>query len=398
LSLEEARSLALRRNLEFQAERQQVAIARGSLRQAGTYAFNPSADLEVFEAGQAGQPRAFTASLSQEVQWAGQWGLRRGAARANLGRAQHAANDAGRQVTMEASRAYIRALAASRRLVLAEEIRLANDRLLAATKVQLREGEISTLEENLANIEGGRALGRLLTARREAASALLDLKRVVGLPLSQEVGLADSLTVLLPSSGMDQDSLVALALERRPDVQAVTQQVRELELLTRLAGREALPNLRLSAIATRDDRESGTRYGVGVGLPLPLWNRNRGLVESRRAEADQFRLRLRAVQLRVRTEVLDAVQVYRAASEEASALESGVLIPARRNLTLLEIAYQAGKLNLPTLLLLRNQLLDAELDYWRAWETQRSAVVQLQASIAEPLVVAAGADTLSGEN
>jgi len=76
------------------------------------------------------------------------------------------------------------------------------------------------------------------------------------------------------------------------------------------------------------------------------------------------------------------VQAYRAASEETGIYETSVLEPARKNSQLLETAYRAGKLALPTLLLLRNQLLDAELGYWDAWLTRREALVQLQAAMA----------------
>jgi outer membrane protein TolC len=58
------------------------------------------------------------------------------------------------------------------------------------------------------------------------------------------------------------------------------------------------------------------------------------------------------------------------------------LQPARANQDLLETAYRAGKVNLSTLLLLRNQLLDAELGYWDAWLARRTALIALQAATA----------------
>jgi hypothetical protein len=68
-----------------------------------------------------------------------------------------------------------------------------------------------------------------------------------------------------------------------------------------------------------------------------------------------------------------------AAGEEARVYEQDVLLPARANQTLLETAFVSGKIGLPTLLLLRNQLLDAELSYWDAWLAARAASVELQA-------------------
>ncbi|MHB1170182.1 MAG: TolC family protein, partial [Longimicrobiales bacterium] len=115
-------------------------------------------------------------------------------------------------------------------------------------------------------------------------------------------------------------------------------------------------------------------------LPLPLWNRNQGLVAEREAEATRARLELSAVELEVRTDVISAYRSYVTAAEEARIYETSVLEPARENQELLDTAFRAGKLALPSLLLLRNQLLDAELGYWDAWLALRSALVELQAA------------------
>ncbi|MCL4866620.1 MAG: hypothetical protein KJZ47_12065, partial [Gemmatimonadales bacterium] len=109
-------------------------------------------------------------------------------------------------------------------------------------------------------------------------------------------------------------------------------------------------------------------------------NRNQGLVDQRRALGAQARLDQRATILRIRTDVVEAVRAYRSASEEAALYETSVVRPARANIALLEIAYREGTLDLPTLLLLRNQLLDAEFGYWDAWLAQREALVRLEAA------------------
>ena len=59
-----------------------------------------------------------------------------------------------------------------------------------------------------------------------------------------------------------------------------------------------------------------------------------------------------------------------------------MLEPARQNQGLLDTAYSEGKLDLPSLLLLRNQLLDAELEYWGAWERRQKASIDLRKATA----------------
>ena len=404
LTLEEVHRLALQRNLEFLADRQETAVALGELRQARAYRFNP--DLSVI--GPRGSGTSTELTLMQEIEWAGQRGLRIGAARSGVTGASATVRDAGRLTLADASVAFFRALAAQRRLAVIEDVRALNDRLLAAVRIQLAEGEISTLEGNLAEIELGRAGGRVLTGRRESTSASLELARVLGLgpnvvirlvadttaagglPPSQHAPQGvipaaptvrpDSLRTAAASTPLSEDSLIALALARRPDLAARAAAVEEFQTLTSLARREAIPNLRIGAAAEREPGSNSPGVGLALGLSLPILNRNRGVVAQQQALAEQARLQQRATELRIRTEVVAAVRAYRTATEEAAIFEDMVLGPARQNTALLETAYRAGKIALPTLLLLRNQLLDAELGYWDAWLAQREAIVQLDAA------------------
>lgn len=383
LSLGDAQRLALEGNPEFLADRQAAAVARGELRQAGLYRFNPEVEFEAPGSLSAGGLGAYEARVGQRIEWAGQWGLREDAARAGLARASHEVRDAARLTAAAASAAYYRALAAERRLDVAEEIFALNERLLEAVRAQLRAGEISALDANLAEIEYGRARARVLAARREATTTRLALKRRIGMPPGRPVRLvADDLPAAPDPASLRADSLVATALARRPDVAARSAAVEEFETRERLARREAIPDVNIGAYMDREGVTGERRFGVGIGLPLPFWNRNQGRVAANRARAERAAYALRAAELAVRTEVVDAHRTYVAASEEAHVFERSVLGPARENQRSLERAYEAGKIDLPQLLLLRNQLLDAELGYWDAWLARREALVRLQAATA----------------
>lgn len=382
LSLAEVRRLALQQNPAFLADRQEVAIARGQLRQARVYNFNPALTADAPGVASDGAVGEYELSLSQEVEWAGQWGLRSGAARLGLERAEFVVRNAARSTLGDVSRAYFEALAADRRFAVSTAVLELNQRLLTATRIQLREGELSSLEANLAEIEYGRARARVLAARRDATSTGLELKRLAGLAAEQPVRLTDDLPDAPDPATLAADSLLAVALARRPDLAATTAAVSQFEALHRLAGREAIPNLRLGVVADRDGPGDESRLGIGIGLSLPLWNRNQGLRAERAAQMEQATLQRQATELRIRTQVIDAYRSYLAASEEAQVYETSVLQPARENQGLLETAYRAGKVNLSTLLLLRNQLLDAELGYWDAWLARRSALIALHAATA----------------
>ncbi|MEX2584425.1 MAG: TolC family protein [Gemmatimonadota bacterium] len=398
LTLSEAHRRALALNPEHLADRQQIDIANGQLTQARTYAFNPELEVQAPGVGAGGALREYELSFIQEIEWAGQRGLRVRAARSGADLAAAAVHNSARQILADVSYAFYGTLAAEQRLGVARELVQLNEELVTITRIQAREGEISVMDANLAEIEAGRARAAVLAAEREQTTARLQLQRLLGLGPEQPLRIRDDVPAAPSPSNLNPDSLVAFALARRPDLAAGTRALEQAETLVRLARREAIPNVRLSLFVERDganrtapdisgapslgSRLESPRVGLGVSLALPIFQRNQGLIDERAAQGEQARLAREASELTVRTEVVNAYQAYRAASEETRVFEQDVLEPARANQRLLETALRAGKVGLPTLLLLRNQLLDAELSYWDAWLEQRWALVDLSVATA----------------
>lgn len=378
LTLAEAHRLALEANADFLASAEELAISRGALRQTRLLS-NPEAEAEAPGAFSGGALDRYEARVMQEIEWAGQRGLRTDAAELDVRRAERDVRHARRDLLAEVSRAFYAAVAARQRADVAQEVLTLNERLAVAVRIQADEGEISVLEANLATIEVGRTRARLLAARRQAATAEIELARLLGLTPGTPVSptAPDTLVTAAP---VDPDSLVAAALRARGDLAARQAEAERADVLARLARREALPNVRVGGIAGRDESTDAMDFGVVVALPLPLWNRNQGLIEQRDAEARQARLVADATELRVRTDVIEAWNRYVAAREEAVLLREQVLGPAHANQELLTAAYEAGRIDLTTLVLLRNQLLEAELDYWEAWFGLNEAHTDLEAA------------------
>lgn len=382
LGLDEARRRALAENPEFLAALQAVEAARGDLRGARTYPFNPEAEVEGPGAlTDAGSGR-YEARLGQEVEWAGQRGLRVDAARAGLRAAGRRSLDDARLLLGEVEGAFYALSAAQERLRLALELEDLNRRLLEAVRIQLAEGEVSLLQANLVEIEAARARAGVLEVEREVTSAALTLGRLLGLEPSSHlrVQAAPDAPPAVPDFGPAE--LVAAALKARPDLAAALADAEEARSLRRLAAREALPNLRVGGIAEREAPGADPRFGIALSLPIPLFDRNQGLRARREAEMEGSRLLAEAAGLRIRTQVTDALQAYLSSSRELEVFQQDVLEPARQNQRLLDTAYREGKLDLASLLLLRNQLVDAELGFWEAWERQRRAGVAVRTATA----------------
>ena len=392
LTLDLARAMAVRQNPDLAVARMDIEVARGQLRQAGAIRTNPS--LDVLTSGARGS--ATEIGISQEIEVGGQRGVRRQVGRAELDRSIRATTDVGRLVVADVDRAFYQVFAASRRVELSQEVLGLNERLSDVANRQLREGEVSKLDYNLAVIELGRSRARHAAALRERDGAELELRRLLGLApgtivrpvvdsthrhvaLDSTIGRAPTLASM-QVNGESVDALTARALAQRPDLQARIAVVTRTGAEITLAQREALPNIaaRLTSEASADG--SGRAFRPGIGITLPLLNRNRGEIDARRAAARQAELDRASLAQRVRAEVEAAVRTYAAAAAQVEVLESTVLVPARENRLLLEAAYREGKVGLPVLLLIRNQVIDAEQEYWSAWLAEREALAALAAA------------------
>jgi cobalt-zinc-cadmium efflux system outer membrane protein len=398
LTLPAARSAALKANPSLAAARLDTTVARGELRQASLlFATNPSVDLLGARGG-----NGLEAGISQEIEVFGQQRSRAAAGRAGLARATASVADATRLTLGDVDRAFYQLYSANRRSRLADEVFGLTQRVADVARRQLSAGEISRLDYNLASVERGRTQARALSARRERDQATLELRRLLGIPEATPIEpVLDSTDHLAPADSataapdapaqtaavhpaeaaaairLDLDSLTAIALARRPDLAEREAAVRQAEALATTAGREALPNIVVRGVTEPRDNGAGRVFRPGVGLTLPVFNRNRGRVQAFRATADQADLERGNRALIIRTQVASAVAAYQAAATEVQVLESTVLSAARQNRRLVEIAYREGKVGLPELLLIRNQAIDAELEYWTAWLAERQAVYTL---------------------
>jgi cobalt-zinc-cadmium efflux system outer membrane protein len=385
LTREAAQILAIEANPELLAATWRPEAARGDVRSADLLQYNPQALFEARTPGDGFASR-FEAELGLEVEIGGQRGLRGNATEAALAAALRWLDDDGRLLLAEVGRAYHGLTAAEQRVALVLEMTRYSEQLDQAVRTQLAEGEVSVLQANLAAIEAARARARALESASARTTAALRLERLLGLDPSGAIQTAGP-TAPADGGGTEEpmDALVGRALSLRPELRAIEHDVERAREEERLARRASVPNLRVAALVTREAPLVDPRLGVAVGMTLPLFNRNQGLADRRRAEISEVVQLGRAAELRVRTEVEDALRVYRSTEREVRLLEAEMLEPIRENRGLLEIAYREGKMDLTNILLIRNQLLEAELSYWDAWERRERARTDLESATGEIL-------------
>lgn len=319
-------------------------------------------------------------SLSQELDLAGQWIVRRRSAAALVEGARARVEDTRRLVALDARRAYLTLVIAQRRAALTDSAAFFAEHFFDNARRQLEAGEINRLERNAAALEAARARSAAERAHGEAAAARADLARLLGLPkdsVPQTIALPGIPVLTWPSDS----ALVALARSRRPDLRAGTMFQLGAERAVTAAKLARAPSV---VASTFGGREAGTDRlrGVQLGVAIPLFRReqaNIGFAEAERAAATAD---LTAVERSVVADVLAASARFRRASASERRFAMEVLQAATENVTLTERALTEGEVSVTDVLVLRGTAVAAQLEYLDVLRDAATAWFELSAALA----------------
>ncbi len=149
-------------------------------------------------------------------------------------------------------------------------------------------------------------------AERDLVAARGDLTKQLGLPPAFPLRLARTASPTVPPPAA---TLVAQALDRRLDLQALRAGYQVAEAGLHIAVIEQFPTLALTLAYARDTANNRT-VGPAVGFTLPLWNRNRGAIAIARATRAQLRAEYEARLFQTRADIAAAVAGVAAARRQ----------------------------------------------------------------------------------
>lgn len=345
LSADDAVSRALSLHPAVLDARTALARSRGAAVQTSVLLSNPTASGSTSLDGSRS-----SAALSQPLSLTGEGIAARRTAAAHVEASQAALRRAHRVAAAEVRVAYADAVVRCGQVsVAADGVRIAV-RLRDAVALQHDEGEASTLDVRLARLSLVQAAARQLNAREAEAEALGVLAAFVGQPVSCDGLPTDPLTAAPePTTVGDQP---------RSDVRAAAAYLRAAEADLARQRAAALAPVQLGVFVEVEDGR--TFAGPSLSVQVPLFDRNQvqrgaseGAVWARSAEHDR-------VVARATTEKRTA----RVRVDEASSLQDALgidpLAEARAALASIDAGYRAGEIDLPSTVLLQDQVLDGE--------------------------------------
>jgi cobalt-zinc-cadmium efflux system outer membrane protein len=365
MTLVEAVETALQNNPEVQAIRLEGGAAQGRLDQAGLLLpSNPVIEGSVSrkdtlpEGGE--KVKNYGLQLSQEFEFAGQRGLRIDVAKSGQEKVLQDIRDKERVLIAEVKDAFVLALAAKQKIALTGEAMKLQEELVASAAIKFQTGDISALEQNLADVELGKAKRDLMLAERERREALLGLQELMGLKSS----LSFSVEGELPSEAPvipDKEKIRESLARQRPDVQSAAAEVQQSKTAMKLAGRQAIPSVTVSGFYNKEDKLNET--GVMLSFPLPFSDWKQADRKEAAAKAGQALIKHASLERSLERDIEEAHANLAAAAEELSLFKKDVLGKALENLSLMNLAFKEGKFGFFEVRLAQKDTLDAQFAY-----------------------------------
>jgi cobalt-zinc-cadmium efflux system outer membrane protein len=363
-TLDQVLELAARQNPEVLIARAREVEARGRLTTVSVrFANNPDLDLFLGSRQQSagGNTPEVDFNVLQRLEIAGQRGLRIELATAQIAQRSADVDMAALTARGATATAFYRAFYAVRsREVATQAEQLAND-LGNAAQARFEAGETAVLDVNLARVEQARARRDRLSAQGLVERAYGDLREILALPPESPIAVEGDWPGAPPSL-----DVLLLRIVDRPDIRSLTAGVTEADADWRLARTMNRPDLIAGVGLRREDGEPVA--GAHVGFSIPLFQRNVGVRASAAAKIDTARLALEARRRALETRIRSAHRQYMVALDALNALTAGGLPLVEENEQLARESYQAGKLNLVDLLVIRREgfatrreVLDAQL-------------------------------------
>lgn len=262
-----------------------------------------------------------------------------------------------RNLKLDASAAFVEALAAQRTL---EQQRDAADylsRLVVAQRQRLKAGDIGETDVTQSRVDELQFQNDLLNAQNDAQAAQLALSTFLGRDRGQ--------TTLNPRGKLEWEPrsfelsrLVASALQNRPDLVALRHARDGASSGIRLAKASRVPDVDVGlgyTYTTASENfvapsEPGSMVALSLSFPLPLWNRQRAEIQTAKFIAEQAEKALQSAELKAEVQVRKTFNAYQLMQERVRKFEGELLKGADDVLTAKRFSYEHGQATLLELL------------------------------------------------
>lgn len=353
---------ALGSSLAVRSEHDALAAAEG--RRLATSPLLPSNPVLTFTGSRrsaAGRDATnWYASLAQELEIAGQRGLRRDAAAAAAEAQRKRILTAERDVAAAALAAFFETLAAREEAALATRLTATAQAVSQVAHAKSAQGLIAPVDADVADAAMIRATRDKLAAERRAAASSSLLATLLGRDPGQSRLDVDG--ELAPLSGLEDAARgVAAGLPQRPEVEVLDAERRSFEARAAAFRRSRVPNPTLSAFVQNDGFDERV-LGLGVSLPVPIPGNVGRTHDGEVAESEALARRAATERERtlreLRLALATAAQAFESRKREVESFSPELLRNAATSLAALGREVESGRLTVREAIVAQQALIE----------------------------------------
>lgn len=385
---------ALAHNGELAAARQMINEARGRLRQAGLRA-NPM--LEASGARALTSPdNSIMIGAELPLELGGRRKARLEVAARELDLREAEVADFERRLAAEARMKYAEAIAAARNLRFIEDLLDLTRSSHRLVTVRVERGKSAPLEQNLVFVELGRVDAMRIGLDSKAAVAMLDLKKVIGMPPDEPLRLRGEFSAAEQPTPKG-DALVR-ALASRPDLAAAraaedlaSAQIEQARIDGKVDASIFANYQRMnSGFDVRGFNSAGALVPVqqvfhfatfGVKLALPVRNKNQGNIDAALASLEAARARRQFAETVARNEVAAAYARWELAQSAVAVYRDNVRDQALRNLEVVRQTYVLGQKSVLDYVAEQRRFIEVETGYTEVLKEYFVALAEIELAV-----------------
>ncbi len=225
--------------------------------------------------------------------------------------AKFSAQDARELVVLVVGNQYLLTLANAARLETVKAQLATDQTIFHRTEDLKKTGVAAGIDVLRSQVQMQAQQQRVLAAQNQYAQQKMALERTIGLPVTQQIELTDTVPYA-PLPELNVEEALVRAYAHRPEFLAAESRVRVAELKVKAAKGEALPTLQVSgqlgAIGPAPG-SSETTYSVSAGVHIPIFQGGKVKAEVAQAEAElrQSKMQLENMRSRLEFEVRSAL-------------------------------------------------------------------------------------------